>query len=89
MHAFARQCIEVNGQGGREGFALTRAHFGDLALMQSHGPHELHIEMAHFHDALGSLSDHRKGLSQQAVQGHARLKPRTEFFGLGRQLRVA
>ena len=68
MDAATRQGIEVNRQGGGEGFALTGAHFSDLAMVQGHATAELHIKVAHFHDALGALSHHGKSLWQQVVQ---------------------
>ena len=71
VHALAGQGIEVHGQGGGQGFALAGAHFGNFALVQGHAAHELHVKVAHFHDALGAFAHHRKSLGQDGVQGFA------------------
>jgi len=47
MYALAGQRIQVRGQRCHQGLAFARTHFGDLALMQRNGSHELHIEVAH------------------------------------------
>ena len=47
FNAFARQGVEIHGQGGDEGFTLTGGHLGDLALMQDGAADELHVVVAH------------------------------------------
>ncbi len=47
VDAFARKCVEIDGQCCHEGFTFTRGHLGDLAGMQHHATDELHIVMAH------------------------------------------
>ena len=68
MNALARKCIQVDRQGSGEGFALARAHFRNFPVVQCHATEQLHIEMAHLHDALGAFSHHSKRLGQQIVQ---------------------
>ncbi|MNV24121.1 hypothetical protein D3C71_1151690 [compost metagenome] len=88
VHTLARQSIEVHGQGGGEGLALARPHFGDLAKVQRHAPQQLHIKVPHLHDALGALAHHGKGFGQDVIQrfalGHALL----ELLRLGLELLV-
>ena len=68
MHAATSQGIEVHRQGGREGFALAGAHFSHFAMVQCHATAQLHIKVAHLHDALGALAHHGKSFGQQIVQ---------------------
>ena len=89
VHAFAGECVQVNGQGGGERLALTRAHFGHFAMVQGQTTHHLHVKMTHLHDALAGLSNHRKSLGQHRLQrltvGHSAF----ENLGLRLQLLVA
>ena len=52
MHTFASNGVQVGRQRGRQGFALTRAHLGDLAVVQSNATGQLNIKVAHLHDTL-------------------------------------
>ena len=47
VHATSAQCVEVNRQGGNQGFALTCSHFGDASLMKHHAAKELHVVVHH------------------------------------------
>ncbi|MNV70148.1 hypothetical protein D3C71_1630940 [compost metagenome] len=89
MHADAGQCIEVDRQRGGEGLAFAGAHFSDLAVVQGHAAEQLHVEVAHLHDALGTFTHDRKGFRQQVVQAFALAHPLLEFLGLGAQPIVA
>ena len=73
MHAVAGQRIEIDGQGGDQGLAFAGLHLGDVALVQHHAAHQLHVEMALAQGALGRLAHHREGFRQQVVQGLALL----------------
>ena len=88
MHAFAGQCVQVNRQCGGQGLALASAHFRNFAVVQGHAAQQLHIEVAHFHDALGTLAHHGKGLGQQGVQRLTRGDAVLEQPGLGAQVVV-
>ena len=68
MHPATGQGIQVNSQGGGEGFALTGAHFSHFAMVQCHATAELHIKVTHLHDALRALAHHGKSFRQQIVQ---------------------
>ena len=48
MHAAAGQSIQINGQGGYEGFSFTGRHLCNIPFMQSVTADELHIEVNHF-----------------------------------------
>ncbi|MCY1177762.1 hypothetical protein D9M73_180840 [compost metagenome] len=88
MHALVGQCVEINGQGCHEGLALTGAHFRDHAFVQGHAADQLHIEVAHAHDALTGFAGDRKGFRQQLVEGLALGQAVFEFRSLGAQLLV-
>jgi hypothetical protein len=87
VHALARQRIEVHRQRGRQRLALAGAHFGDLAVVQRHAADQLHVEVAHLHDALGGLAHHGEGFGQQRVQRLAR-PPALELLRLAAQCLV-
>jgi hypothetical protein len=86
MHTLACNGIEVGRQRGGQGFTLTRAHLCNLAVVQGNTARELHIKVAHFHDALGAFADHRKSLGQQIIQALASGKPITEALRLALEL---
>ena len=89
VHALAGQCVQVHGQGAGQGLAFAGAHFGDLAVMQSHAAEHLHVEMAHLHHALGTFAHHGKSFGQQVVQRFAARHPVLELLRLGAQLLIA
>lgn len=68
MHALAGEGIEVGGQGGNEGFALTGFHFRDAALVQDDAAHDLDGEVTHAQHAVGGLPAGGKGLRQDVIQ---------------------
>ena len=68
MHAFAGQCIEIDGKSRRQRLAFTRAHLCHFAMMQGKSTHHLHVEMTHLHDALAALTNDSKGLRKNRVQ---------------------
>ena len=85
MHAFSSQCIEVDGQGGSQGFAFAGSHLCDLALVQCDAAHQLHIEVAHLHHALRAFAHYRKRFWQYAVNVLALLQSGFEGIGLRSQ----
>ena len=85
MHALAGQGVEVDGQRGSQGFALAGAHFRNFALVQRHAAHQLHVKVAHLHDALGAFAHHGKGLGQDGIQGFAGSYAGFEFGGFAAQ----
>ena len=82
------QRIQVHRQRGGESFALPRAHFGNLALVQGHAAHKLNVKVAHFHDALGPLAHHGKGLGQQIVHSLSICQALFKALGAGAQFVV-
>ena len=44
VHAAGGDRVEVGGQGGDEGLALTGLHLGDVAEVQGRAAHQLHVE---------------------------------------------
>lgn len=89
VHALAGQRIQVHRQRRGERLALAGAHFGDLAVVKRHAAEQLHVEVAHLHDALGAFAHRRKSLGQQVVQRLAAPQPVLELLGLGTQRIVA
>ncbi len=47
MHAFAGQCVEVNGQRSHEGLTFTGGHLGDLTVVQDDTAYQLHVVVHH------------------------------------------
>ena len=88
MHALAVEGVEIDRQGGDQRLAFAGLHLGDLALVQDHAAHELHVEVALAERALGRLAHRGEGLDQQVVQGLALGQALAEFGGLGAQLLV-
>src|SRR5208337_4122332 len=62
VNPFAGEGVEVGGHGGRQGFAFTGLHFGDLALVQDDAADELDVEGAHAQHPGGGFPDRGKGL---------------------------
>ena len=85
MYPFAGKCVEVHGQRGRQGFALTGAHFGNFPVVQGHATEQLHIKMPHFHDALGAFAHYAKCLRQKGIEGFTLGYALFEFLRLGTQ----
>ncbi|MNM66518.1 hypothetical protein D3C81_780090 [compost metagenome] len=68
VHALAGNGIEVHGQRGGQRLALAGTHFGDLVVVQDHAADQLHVEVAHLHDALAGLAAYGKSLWQQRFE---------------------
>ena len=87
--AQAGQRVEVGGQRGHEGLALAGRHLGDLARVQHHAAHELHVEVAHAHGPARGLPAHRERLLEEVVHLGAVGEAFPELVGLGTQGRVS
>ena len=85
MDALAGEGIEIGGEGGDEGLALTGAHLGDGAGVEHHAAHQLDVEVTHVVGALGSLADNRESFFEQAVERGAVGKALAEFLSLALQ----
>ena len=88
MHALARERVQIHGQRGRERFALARAHFGNLALVQGHAADQLHVKVAHLHHALGGFAHHGESFRQKLIQRFALAQPLFELLRFGADLLV-
>jgi hypothetical protein len=89
MHALAGQRVEVDRQGGDQGFAFAGFHLRDHAAVQHDAADQLDVEVALAQGALGGLAHRGEGLDQEVVQGLALLQAGAEFRGPGAQLLVA
>ena len=89
VHALARQCVEVRGQGGDEGLTLTGFHLGDASLMQDDTAYQLNVERALAEHAVGCLGDYRERVGQNVVERFARGKALAQRGGGRTQLLVA
>ena len=88
MHALALQRIEIEGQGGRQGLALTGLHLGDVALVENDAAQHLHIEVAQADAPFGNLPHNGERLRKDILQRLPRAQAREELIGLGSQLGV-
>ena len=88
VHALARQSVEVGGQHGHQGLALTGLHLGDAPLVQDDAADQLDPEGAHAQYAPAGLPHGGEGLRQDAVQILAVLQALLEFVRFGAQLLV-
>ncbi len=64
VDALVLQGIEIRRQGSHKGLAFTRAHLGDLPIMEHHAADELHIEVSKPDIPPCSLSHGGKGDGQ-------------------------
>ena len=81
VHAFAGQGVQVDGQGGDQGFAFTGAHFGDFALVQHDAANHLYVVVAQAKDALAGFAHDGEGFGQELVEGFAFGEAFAEFGG--------
>ena len=80
VHAAARESVEVTGQGGHKGFALTGFHLGDLPLVQHHAADHLHIEMTHAEHAFTGFAHHGERFRQQLIEQRSLLLQRPRLL---------
>ena len=85
VRAIAGEPVQIQRQGGDQGFALAGLHFGDAAFVQDDAADHLDVEMALADGPLGRLADHREGLVHQIIEALAGGEPGLEFVGLGTQ----
>ncbi|OPY00625.1 MAG: hypothetical protein A4E61_01941 [Syntrophorhabdus sp. PtaB.Bin184] len=89
VDAEAGQGVEVDGQGGDEGFPFARCHLGDPALVQHDPADELDVEMAHSQGAPGRFAGDGKSFGQKGVEIFAPGEPFPEMRGHGPELIIA
>ena len=88
VDAPAGQRVEVGGEGGHQGLALTGLHLGDAALVQHDAAHQLDPVGPQAQDPVGGLPHGGEGLRQDVVQRLAVLQALLELGGLGLELGV-
>ena len=71
VDAPARQGVEIGGEGGHQGLALTGLHLGDAALVEHDAAHQLHPVGPHAQHPVRGLPHGGEGLRQDVVQGLA------------------
>ncbi len=85
MHALAFERVQIDGGRRDERLAFARLHLRDLAFVEDHAAHELHVEMALAERALGGFADGGEGFDEEAVELLALGEAFLEFGGLGAQ----
>ena len=88
VYTLAGQCVEVHRQGCHQRLAFTGAHFGDTPFVQGHAADQLHVEVAHAHDALAGFTADGECFGEDLVEGFAFLETGLELFGLAARLLV-
>ena len=88
VDALAGQRVEIDRERRDQGLAFAGLHLGDLALMEDHAAHQLHVEMALAEGSLGRLAHGREGFLEQVVEGLAGGQPLAEALGPGPQIGV-
>eukprot|EP00959_Pyramimonas_sp_CCMP1952_P461660 9481955-Pyramimonas_sp.AAC.1 len=58
VHALAAESVEVCRETSHQCLSLTSPHLGDLALVQDHAAHELHVERPQPQHTLRCLADY-------------------------------
>ena len=89
MDTLAGKRVQVDRQRRRQRLALAGPHFRNFSVMQRHAAEQLHVEVAHPHDALGAFAHHGEGVCQQIVERFASGDPVPEGLRLGAQRIVA
>ena len=89
VDAVALERVEVGGQGGDEGLALTGLHLGDVAEVQRRATHDLDVEVALAEHPAGGLAHGGERLGHQVVEALALGQPLLELRGHPLELGVA
>lgn len=95
MHAFARQCIQIDRCDSDQGLSFSCLHLGDDSFMENDASEELDIIRDHIPDQflsfdldfgadhpLARLLDCSERFREDIVQGLALCEPVLEFLGL-------
>ena len=86
VNASAGNGVQVRGEGGHQGLALTGLHLSDIAEVECATTHNLHVEVTQPDGALGCLANRGKGLRKHVVERFARGKTLAEVCCLLAQL---
>ena len=71
VDALAFERVEVGGERRDERLAFAGLHLGDLAAVQHHAAHQLHVEVPHVEHAASRLADDRERFDEQVVERRA------------------
>ena len=88
MDTLALEGVQVAGQGGDEGLALSRPHLGDGAAVQRGTPHQLDVEMTLADRAARGLAGGGERLREEVVEGLTVLQALPELDRLVGELLV-
>ena len=66
VDVLALERVQVTGERGHERLSLAGVHLGDMAVVQGHAAHQLHVVMALPQHALRRLAHGRERLGQHA-----------------------
>ena len=68
VNAVPGQRVQIARQRRHQRLAFAGLHLGDLALVQHHAAHQLHVEVPHVHGAPSRFAHHRERLGQDVVE---------------------
>ena len=88
VDALSRQSVEIGGESGHQGLALTGLHLGDPALVQDDAAYQLHPVGAHAQYPVGGFPGGGKGLRQDVIQCLAVLQALFKLWCFGLELGV-
>ena len=88
VHALAADAVEVGGQRGHEGLALTGLHLGDPAEVEGGPAHHLDVVVTLTDDPVGGFAGDGERLDEQIVERGAVVELLSELGGLALQLLV-
>ena len=88
VDALALEGVEVGGQGGDQGLALTGLHLGDVAEVQCRATHDLDVEVALAEHPAGGLAHGGERLGHEVVEALALGQPLPELVRHALELRV-
>ena len=82
------QRVQVGGQCRHQRLALAGRHLRDLALVQHHAAHELHVEVAHADGPPRRLTARGERLGEKRLEVVRVGQPLSQLVGLAAQLDV-
>ncbi len=89
VHALAVSMrVEIRRQRGDERLAFAGDHFGDVAFVQDHAAHELHVVMPQADEPPAALAANGERFDQDVVERFAGFEPAAELGRLRAQLVV-
>ena len=80
--------VQVGGQRRHQGLALAGRHLRDLALVQHHAAHELHVEVAHADGPPRRFPARGEGLGQERLEITRVGQPLSQLVGHAAQVDI-